>query len=978
MKNRTLKITTTLLIIFLIILSCKEPSIDLNPDSGDQLISSFLFSSSINTGFESDLEAEIQGSTIYFNLSSGTDSSSLIPSFELIGKGLQVDGIWQVSGSSVQNFSAPVFYDLIKTDNSRVQYTVVAGHGDNDSTSLKSFAFQAGLNAGLMVTVDGRIDGESIVFDFPFETNVQPLIPSFVTSGTAVVSYNGVVLNSDAAPLLNPANGGTLRVDFDDGTTKIYTVKTNVEVQKYIHVSNTGSAGASGSQNNPLNDIEEAISDAASKGIKEIRLAIGTYNLSTNLVIEDNLSIRGGYDSTDWSLRMYENPDIRNGTMCNIILTGGGSGTADEHKGSITYKGAAVGPNTILEGVRVSAMGGVENFTSAVTILDGASPTIQYTDLLGSSVSDGSALSVYNASPYIFSSQLLGDAGTYSVGLNVGSDGEPRVISSRISSYNLEAPLSSTGVALQLDGSGAGGWYYNNFIEGKGSTQGMAVKLNESGGSFINNIFSVAAGMPADICFLENGSGMRPDLLQNNNFSSYNLGVPLYVQDGSVLLEKAKEINALGYADSSSNSDYRFLNYYSYINDCLFVPSSTVPLTVAYKGQTLSSVWTRDLYNNLHNDNDGKSWSRGPVEVDYTVLGGGTITVTDPGGDLYDGIWNNLTLREAIHVCNTESDVNTIVYPSGSYTLNLIESLYISSDLKLMGSDGGLTVIGNGMDPHIIIDDKDSGSDKVIFLRNINFNSGGNAGSPEGGSIISREKLMVYNCIFSSNQAMKGGAIYQEGGELFIANTIFDQNNGSSGEGGAIYKVNSSLVGINMVFTGNQANGGSGNGSAIYMEESDAAITFCSFSTNAATGSGTVYGVNSDIHLLSSIFVNNTAAGLTDFDYSGGAYDLTASIIESPIYLDPPDTIQGPPGVFNTASPSGTDGIWKTSDDNLHSASNGELMYGFGLESHIITKWTDADGNEVTGEPFPYDLKMADRVQDGAPEAGAYEGVHVP
>ena len=976
MKNMNHKITATLLFVFLIILSCKEPSIPLNPDSGDQLIKSFLFSSSINTGFESDLEAEIKGSTIYFNLSSGTDASSLIPSFELIGKGLQVDGIWQVSGSSVQNFSAPVYYDLIKTDNSRVQYSVVAGFGDNDSTSLQSFGFQAGLNAGLIATVDGRFDGDNIVFDFPFETNVQPLIPSFGTSGTAVVSYNGVVLNSGAAPLINPANGGTLRVDFDDGTTKIYTVKTNVEVQKYIHVSNTGSPGVSGSQNNPLNNIEEAISVAYSKGIKEIRLAIGTYNLSTNLVIEDNLTIRGGYNTSDWSERYYESPDIRNGAMCNIILTGGSSGDADKHKGSIIYQGDAVGPNTILEGVRVSAMAGATVYTSAVTILDGASPTIQYTDLFGSSVSDGSALSVYDASPYIFSCQLLGDAGTYSVGLNVGYDGEPTVISSRISSYNLEAPLSNTGVGLQLDGSGAGGWYYNNFIEGKGSTQGMAVKLNVSGGSFINNIFSVAAGMPADICFLEDGSGMRPDLLQNNNFSSYNLDdVPLYVRDGSVELKKSGEINALGYADSSSNSDYRFLDYSTYKNDSGI---SQVPPTVAYDGQTLSSVWSYDLYHNLHNNNDGNSWSRGPVEVDYTVLGGEEITVTDTVGDLYDGDWSSLTLREAIHVCNTESDVNTILYPSGSYTLNLIEYLYISSDLKLMGSDGGLTVIGNGMDPHIIIDDKDSGSDKVIFLRDIIFNNGGNAGCPEGGSIISRENLMVYNCIFSSNQAMKGGAIYQEGGELFIANTIFDQNNGSSGEGGAIYEVNSTLVGINMVFTGNQANGGSGNGSAIYMEESDAAITFSSFSTNAATGSGTVYGVNSDIQLLSSIFVNNTAAGLTDFDYSGGAYDLTASIIESPIYLDPPDTIQGPPGIFNTASPSGMDGIWKTSDDNLHSASNGELMYSFGLESHIITDWTDADGNEVTGEPFPYDLKMADRVQDGAPEAGAYEGVHVP
>ncbi|MDC7233682.1 MAG: hypothetical protein PQJ58_10655 [Spirochaetales bacterium] len=968
----------TVIAVFLILssvslFSCRKPSVDLNGDVEDQGISSFYLKSSINPGLDGDLEADIRGSVIYFSLPDTVNRSSLIPSFDFQGKGLQVDGLWQDSGNSSHDFTSPVYYDLVKTDNSRIQYTVIAGYGDIESSSLYHFEFNTGMNPGLDSTVSAEINNDTIIFNFPFESTVGTFIPTFFLSGGGTVSYNGIILVSDAAPMINPASGGTLRVDFDDGTTRNYRVVCTVAEQKYIHVANSGSAGASGSQSNPLDTIEEAVSMAESKGIREIRLASGAYYLSTNLYIRNNISIKGGYSSFDWNYRDYDNPGSRSGTLCEISINAGNgtAGTADEHMGSIIYEGSSVGPDTVLEGVRVyGSSDGI--YTAAVTVLDGAAPTIQYSDLYGASVSDSSALSVYNASPRIYSSQLIADASNYSVGLNIGYDAEPTVVSSRITASNTFS--SATGIAMQTAGGGAGGFFYNNFFDGHGTTQGVAVRLGEPGGTFINNIFAVGSGMPGDICFWEDGSGNRPDILEHNNFSTDNIGVPLYKKDGSTDIDNAEDINALGYASASGNSDFRFNNYFNYESA---VWNNNLPVPVAYEGTALTGIWSYDLYNGTHNDSSG--WSMGPIELDNTNLAGEVIFVDDPFSDDYLGDWSSINIREALVIVNSGEEAKGILLPAGTYTLNLSYPLEITSDVFISGADGDITYNGNGSDPHIIVDDGNGSPDLEVFIESITFTGGGNAGNPVGGSIVNREKLLIYDCLFSSNNAVLGGAVYSEGSELYIANTIFDLNTANSGLGGAIYGIDSSLAGINMVFTGNQTNGSStAHGGAIYLEDSVGVITFSSFSTNSTEGSGAVYGESSDVQVLSSIFVNNIATNGFDDIQVAGAADFSRTIVQDAVHVNHPDTIIGPPGVASTANPGGADTLWKTPDDNLHAASNGELMYDFGWESHLVSDWPDADDDGDTDEDFPYDIKGVARVQDTAPEAGAYEGVHVP
>ena len=54
----------------------------------------------------------------------GTDKTKLVPYFEYIGKSISVNGVNQVSGSTVNDFSNPVVYTITAEDGTTVDYTV--------------------------------------------------------------------------------------------------------------------------------------------------------------------------------------------------------------------------------------------------------------------------------------------------------------------------------------------------------------------------------------------------------------------------------------------------------------------------------------------------------------------------------------------------------------------------------------------------------------------------------------------------------------------------------------------------------------------------------------------------------------------------------------------------------------------------------------------------------------------------------------
>ena len=84
----------------------------------------FEFKTNQNASLAQDIRCEIKGDTIYAVTFSGTNLSSLKPTFSTEGGIISVAGQTQVSEQTVQNFKIPVTYSIKDRDGSTKQFTV--------------------------------------------------------------------------------------------------------------------------------------------------------------------------------------------------------------------------------------------------------------------------------------------------------------------------------------------------------------------------------------------------------------------------------------------------------------------------------------------------------------------------------------------------------------------------------------------------------------------------------------------------------------------------------------------------------------------------------------------------------------------------------------------------------------------------------------------------------------------------------------
>ena len=960
----------TLLLMSLAI-SCREPSMEMDEyDLEDQRLVEFYFDSDENASLDGKYEASFEGSIVYISVPDGTDRSSLIPRFKIRGKGMQVDGVWQNSGSSVQDFSSSVVYDLIKTDGSRIQYSVVVGYGEMSGNQLYEFGFTVADNMGnLWENVTGIQNGNNIIFYFPYGTTMIDFVPSFTAPAGTEVRYEGIPLSSGMSPFVNPGEGGVISVVFSDGSSKAFTVRADIKSREAVYVQE-GAVGTLGTQQDPLGDIASAYTMAQTEGIGEIRISEGIYTLGTQLVISSNIKIKGGYNPSDWSDRYYTTPSARTDPTYGVIIdcSDGTAGTAYDFKGGILFTGGTVNESTLLEGVNVTRSGGAD-YCSAVSVRDGASPVIRFADCYGPLVTNSAAVFINGASPRIFSGILKGDGNTnLSMGISVYGDSEPEVVSCFISSTN--GSSSSQGFGLDLDG-GAGGQYINNFIEGEGWTEGSAVRLMTGGGEFYNNIFSLNSVGGIDILFKENSSGNSPDALKNNVFNNDDGGSDvLYQADGFSDYKTAAEVNAIA-SGISGNYAYLFANEIQYEIDAV---SSTIPPVVAYYGTVPGTSWSRDLYGNDRSSSGSQSWSIGPIEVDYCSYDTQYVGFNSGADGSYDGDWSSLSISEAIVLANSWGTIEVIYETSGGgYTISSPPEMKITSDLVIVNENPTVTFWPPSGQAVFFIDDEDSGNEIDVFIKGFTFSNIFRS-SEIGGAVLSRENTYLYNCIFTGNQAEAGAGLYQDGGVLYLANTVFYNNSALNGPGGGIYAVDSNVNGFNLVFTENDVVTG-GNGAAAYFESSPASLVNSTFTYNDATSTtAAVYAQNSDLSILNSVFSENTGGiGLVDTVCSGGTLTLYGSIMQSA-------TFSTWPGVTQTLSSVGFLDItqpllngWTDSSHTFHAADNAQVVVDHGTNSYIPQDWPDADGDGNTTEDFPYDMAGDSRIIGGNVDAGAYE-----
>jgi predicted outer membrane repeat protein len=138
-------------------------------------------------------------------------------------------------------------------------------------------------------------------------------------------------------------------------------------------------------------------------------------------------------------------------------------------------------------------------------------------------------------------------------------------------------------------------------------------------------------------------------------------------------------------------------------------------------------------------------------------------------------------------------------------------------------------------------------------------------------------QAIVKNCLFESNNAVKGGAIYMHPfngspSNVLIRDCVFSKNHASI-SGGAIYANAANLEIVNTNFNRNSA---SDNGGAIFTYNGATKIASSYFNGNSAQFGGAANLLSNSIAVSGSVFNNNAAS-----KKGGGVYSKTIQVSSS-------------------------------------------------------------------------------------------------
>jgi len=229
-------------------------------------------------------------------------------------------------------------------------------------------------------------------------------------------------------------------------------------------------------------------------------------------------------------------------------------------------------------------------------------------------------------------------------------------------------------------------------------------------------------------------------------------------------------------------------------------------------------------------------------------------------------------------------------------------------------------------------------SNGTLVLENciFKYNKGDN-----GGVLNIQDSTTITNCSFINNTAIRGGAIYNTGGQLSIANSNFINNSANdmtNGFGGALWVSNGIINIRGSNFTNNSATMGGG---AVYASTSSIVkIEESSFLANSANGlqygGGVLYtSVNSEITIIKSNFTLNTVQTQGGVIYSTNCtYDISGSRFEDNTAINNGGVIFNSQSIMNITSSNFT----KNTANNC-----GGVIYNSNSNLNIINSLFDTN-----------------------------------
>ena len=299
--------------------------------------------------------------------------------------------------------------------------------------------------------------------------------------------------------------------------------------------------------------------------------------------------------------------------------------------------------------------------------------------------------------------------------------------------------------------------------------------------------------------------------------------------------------------------------------------------------------YTKDI--SWYNGQGGAIYNNGDLLVENSIFSGNLAAYA--GGAIYSDS-GNVTIKNSTFINNTAKSETV----DGYFRLNEQGEVEYVDESCIDGRGGALSIAGSG---HLTVGDS-------LFERNIAGAEGG------GGAIITYINSEINNSIFRSNNSDSIGGAIVAYSTMLINNSTFTGNKADGGivqdytnevgTGGAIYHEGDNLTVKDSIFTNNSAlakrvesneSGTSesyvGSGGAIYNSGNNLLIEHSTFENNASVFGGAVSG-NSTLTVNNSKFHNNTAKKeysyksaeepdkyyANDFDGSGGAIDNNGDV----------------------------------------------------------------------------------------------------
>jgi hypothetical protein len=160
----------------------------------------------------------ISGSSIAVTVPKGTNVTALIATFTTTGANLKVGSAVQTSGTTANDFTAPVDYTVTAADGTTATYTVTVSQGAATTNAMTAFSL-----AGVSGAID--VAAKTIAVTLPYGSSTTQ-VATFTSTGASVkvgtvTQVSGTTANDFSAPV-------AYIVTAADGTPATYTVTVSV------------------------------------------------------------------------------------------------------------------------------------------------------------------------------------------------------------------------------------------------------------------------------------------------------------------------------------------------------------------------------------------------------------------------------------------------------------------------------------------------------------------------------------------------------------------------------------------------------------------------------------------------------------------------------------------------------------------------------------------------------------------------------